>query len=84
MEQKDFEQLLAKIEKKRKICAKHNNELFELLDIRNGNCPHTETTDHSAYNGGGYDYTDYTEYWTTCNCCGQSSERVRKDHGSYA
>lgn len=84
MNELEFQELLKKIERKQKVCAKHNNELSELLDIRNGNCPHTEVEQKSYYNGGGYDYTSYTEYWAVCKCCGASSERVRKDHGSYA
>jgi hypothetical protein len=84
MESEQFQALLKEIARKHKSAAKASRVLTALTDLRREHCPHTDLEFHENYNGGGYDYTNYTDYWSVCKCCGQRSETVRKSHGSYA
>lgn len=84
MEQDKFEALLKEIARKQRSVAKASEALQALYKLRNDNCQHVELDFHENYNGGGYDYTNYTDYWSTCKCCGLKSQVVRKSHGSYA
>lgn len=84
MDDDAFQDLLKQITRKQKVARKHNEELQQLLDQRDKVCPHTELEAKEYYNGGGYDYTSYSEYWNVCKCCGASSEKTRVDHGGYA
>lgn len=84
MENDKFENLLKEISRKQRTIGKAKRSLEELLKIRDEECPHTELEAKSYYNGGGYDYTSYSEYWNVCKCCGKSSEITRENHGHYA
>mgnify|MGYP001768623942 CR=1 FL=1 len=73
-----------KIERKRKLIAKHREELEALLST----CEHPEDKiiEKSHYYPGGYYDRSYVELWRECTICGKTSERVRDKSyvGSYA
>lgn len=54
------------------------------LNLLRSICHHPDVSNQQVYTRGGYDYMGRTEYWTTCNVCGLSSDSVFESDGSYA
>jgi hypothetical protein len=71
-----FEQ---QVERKRKLIAKHNKELRELL----ATCPHERVEEKSRYFSGSYYDQAHTTYWNECMVCGAKSEDTVKEHSWY-
>ncbi len=67
--------------RKRKLIAKHQQELSKLLV----KCPHDEVVSKSYYFRGGYLDKSYIELWDECTLCGHRTNK-RDDpnhHGSF-
>lgn len=77
-------ELERKLARKRKMIAKHQQELKDLL----ATCTHPEDKiiEKSFYFPGGYYDRSYVENWRECTICGEKSERVRDKNyqGSFA
>lgn len=76
-------ELELKLARKRKLIAKHQKELKDLLNT----CTHPEDkiVEKSFFSPGGYYDLSYVERWRECTICRETSERVRdkNHHGSY-
>lgn len=75
-----MEELKKKVASKRKLIAKHNAELMELLKT----CTHEGCVEQkSSYFGGSYYDHAYTRYWNQCTFCGERGPETVKEHGYY-
>lgn len=76
-------ELELKLARKRKLIAKHQKELKDLLNT----CTHPEDkiVEKSLFFPGGYYDISYVENWRECIICGETSEKVRDKNycGSY-
>jgi hypothetical protein len=80
----EFEQQLAKVNKRIERARKRMNALHAERNAILANCPHTDIEVKSYYYEGGYLNKSYTEYWNQCRTCGAKSEVVTGTQGSYA
>lgn len=67
------------VERKRKLIAKHNKELRDMLAI----CPHERVEEKSRYFSGGYYDKAHTEHWIECLICGERGPVTTKEHSWY-
>lgn len=75
----EYSKLRLDVRRKRRLLAKHEQELKALL----AQCTHEEVEQKSTYVEGTYLDTAYTRRWTECKLCGQRSEDKINDHGYY-
>jgi nitrite reductase/ring-hydroxylating ferredoxin subunit len=69
-----------KINAKKKLIGKHQNELAALY----AQCTHEGYVEEKTrYFSGSYYDTAYTTYWNECKLCGAKSETTTKDHSWY-
>jgi hypothetical protein len=69
-----------KVAAKRKLIAKHQGELAQMLEA----CTHEGyLVEKSRYFSGSYTDTAHTTYWNECTLCGRKSEDTVKEHGWY-
>lgn len=69
-----------KVAAKRKLIAKHQGELAQMLEA----CTHEgHIEEKSSFFSGSYNDTAYTRYWTQCSLCGRKGQDTIKEHGYY-
>lgn len=75
----EYSKLRGNIRRKRRLIAKHEQELKALL----AQCTHEEVEQKSKYVEGTYLDTAYTRHWEECKLCGQSTEETIENHNYY-